>query len=218
MLSLLLFAVASTAIGPGSLRLSLATLRPPGVMHVSRASHIEFDVTVHKPLPKPDGSSIEVEPPEADFENRDPRFFENRPGPNVELHVVRVDGNLRTAVPIRIWSSGGGGSIDTDYTSIQIAIIAPDKEAMLQKMVACLIAATGQKLSAQDANGLRKYVENLIIDNPSGTYEITASYRATNWPARTPPLVSPPLVVVVDDGVDGYQMFCDRMRDGKKVP
>jgi hypothetical protein len=107
--------IAATAADPRTLRLTLDTNSAAGgVFHVPRASRIGFTITLHKPMPLPLGPMIEVERPEVDFENRDPRYFEHRPGPNVELHVVRHDGTRRVDVPIRVIRTGSGGTVDTD--------------------------------------------------------------------------------------------------------
>jgi hypothetical protein len=210
----LLLAIAGAAVDPRTLRLTLDPRGSAGVGHVARTAHIEFDVTLHH-----SESARDVERPEADFENHDPRYFDHRPGPNVVLTVVRVDGSRRTPVPFRTIYFGGGGTVDTDSQSIAIIIPPADKVARLAKMVDCVAAAMPQRPDARQlAAGTATYVERGIVDNEPGMYEVTASYRATTWGKATASIVSPPLKVTVDDGIDGYQHFCDALKAAPKAP
>jgi len=212
-----LLAIASVAADPHSLRLTLDRHAPgDGPMHVSRTTRISIAITLHRPANPPRGPMIEAERPEVDVENRSAGYFDKRPGPNVELHAVRIEGNRRVAVPIRIFYSGSGGSQDTNDVEVDIIVPPADSESKLTTMIECMTAALPKKPGLPDLTGLRAYFKPLIVDNDPGTYELTASYRATTWPKQTPAIVSSPMVFVVDDGVDGYQQFCDRLSGTKK--
>jgi hypothetical protein len=184
-----------------SLHLTLDVHGDADPIHAKRSVYINFEVTLHRP------PSTDAQPPEADFENHQPHYFDQRPGPNVELHAVRIDGTKRIEVPIRVISSGSAGRDDREWQELSIIIPSADREARLSKMVECI--------GVKGAEGIRSYVERYIVDNEPGTYEITASYHATTWPRATPPIVSPPLRIIVEDGVDGYQLFCDALRKGR---
>jgi hypothetical protein len=204
-------AIAAATADPRSLRLTLDIDPTPGVPHAPRTARINFRVVLH--LPQPTSTpNVEFERPRVDTENRDIRNADHVPGPNVELHAVRVEGTRRTEVPIRVHSSGSGGSSVTDYQFVDITIPSLDGDARFATMLTCLAGVMPSAADPKSASGLRSYV----IDSEPGTYEITASYRATTWPKRTPQLVSPSLSIVIDDGIDGYQQFCAVLRTMKK--
>jgi hypothetical protein len=209
MLLALLFAVAAPNL---SLTLDNDTPRS-GALHVARVGRIELRLTLHHPA---DASSIER--PEPDFENRDPHYFDHRPGPNVELRLIRVDAQRRDDVPIRIISSGSSGTADADSTEISIDIIAANRDAKLEAMIDCMTESLPQKPSTKDRAAMRAYFGRGVVDNEPGTYEVTASYRASSWGKGSAAVVAPPLRVVIDDGVDGYQKLCDAMKSREKKP
>jgi hypothetical protein len=157
-----------------------------------------------------------VERPETDFENHQPGYFDHRPGPNIELHVLRIEADRRTDVHARVTESGSGGSIGTDVQEVEITIPPADRETRFARMLDCVASAMPQKPSAKNMEAFGAYVERAIVDNEPGTYDITASYHPKMWPKSKPAVVSAPLRVIVDDGVDGYQQFCDRMKSGAK--
>jgi len=174
-----------------ALHLTLDTRSASAPLHVARAKHIEFDITLHH------AAGEHVDQPVADFENHDPHYFDQRPAPNVQIRVVRISGDHRVEVPFRVFSSGSGGTIDSESQHIEMMIPASDREARLVKMLRCFGAANN--------DALRRYIEPGIVDSEPGTYEITATYGAKA-------IASEPLRVIVDDGVDGYQQLCEARR------
>jgi len=174
-----------------ALRLTLDARSASTPLHVPRAKHIEFDITLrHAATEHPDE-------PVADFENHDPHYFDHRPAPNVSIRVVRITGNERVPVAIRVFSSGISGGADSDSQHIEMMIPASDREARLGKMLQCF--------GATNNDAMRRYIEAGIVDSEPGTYEITASYGANA-------ITSAPLRVIVDDGVDMYQQLCASRR------
>lgn len=196
------------AVAAASLTLTLDPRVPAKttLLRIPRSSRIELDLTLHHPA-----GGIEVERPEADFENRDPRYFDHRPGPNVVLRAVRIDGVARGDVPMHVISSGSGGELTTDTQSLDITVPPVDADARMQRMLDCIGAAMPGGLKGVQREGFGAYIKRGIVDNEPGTYELTATYRATAWPRATPSLVSPPLRVVIEDGTDGYRVMCDKM-------
>jgi hypothetical protein len=191
-------------IGRAQLRLTLDAHKAP--LTVTRNARIEFEVTVHKP-PGPQG---EVERPEVAARNQMPGYFDHHPGPNVELHVVRVDGTRRVDVPFGTYTSGSGASVDTESTFVSVSI-ETGREAQMARLNDCVTAA---KLDPK----LVGYISESLVDNPPGTYEITATYRATAWGRGVPPITSPPLRVVVEDGPNQFQQMCERLSSLPKKP
>lgn len=200
---ILFFAVA--------LLLTLEPRTPGGVLHVARTQRISFGITLHHST-----SDSLVERPEAEFENHQPGYFDQRPGPNVVLRVVRIEGDRRTDVRMRVTGGGSSGSVNTEVQEVEIMIPPADRETRFARMLDCVAEALPQKLSASEMAAFGAYVERGIVDNEPGTYDITATYRPKTWPKSMPAIASTPLRVMVDDGVDGYQQFCDHIKSGAK--
>jgi hypothetical protein len=127
--------------------------------------------------------------------NQHPEYFNNRPPPNVSLQVRQVVAQGTRDVPVRIVSSGGGKNVTLYDIDATFDILEGDE--VRDKHIRGFLEWMREYLKNENRTDLTRIMteepylgravasyNEMYINNPVGTYQITARYEpstAENW-------------------------------------
>ena len=153
--------------------------------------------------------------------NQHPDFFKDRPGPTVSLRVTRAGPNQREALPVRVFSSGGGYSEGVHYLSVSIDILEPEtiRRKRLGQFASQMSEAArrfGFPTSALKSGGdpaRPSPYDEMYISNPVGVYLLTATFQPD--PADFQRRLTASVYIRVLDGLDSLDLFLQKLSEKK---
>jgi hypothetical protein len=155
--------------------------------------------------------------------NQHPDYFKNRPPPNVSLQVRQVVAQGTRDVPVRIVSSGHGKNVTLYDMDATFDILEADQ--VREKHIRGFLEWMLEYLKNENRTDLTRTIteepylgravasyNEMYVNNPVGTYQVTARYEpstAENWRGV---LMADPLKIRVVFKAD----FFDVMKAGAK--
>lgn len=156
-------------VHPAPLRIEIGNhaVESSDVIEMTRAAPLSLEVVVTAPLDDGD-----VEDPHVRAANIDMRYADQYPKANVAVTVVDSDGHT---VPLRITSSGGGGSETERWCSAAIELRESDavRLARIKQVFADMLKRAGSSVTAEKLPPM----DDLYVANPPGTYHVTVAYQ-----------------------------------------